>query len=209
MKLSRLSQLSAFGRPEAHLTNQTVHGAVGAWQGPKCRCIRCMHAHACPCAHACACPLPLTRAPLPFIAPPRASIAPTAAAVTLLGALLATTLCIHEVSWFLTAKHATKMSVDLARRHDLDIRMDISFPAIPCAALSVDVLDVSGTSESDMQLSSHSAMQLHKIRLNDQGEQVQAGEQGGQGSRHRRGRAARIGRAGGGSAACPTQPFTA
>jgi hypothetical protein len=38
-----------------------------------------------------------------------------------------------------------QMSVDLERRHDLNINMDIEFSAVPCAVLSMDILDVSGT----------------------------------------------------------------
>eukprot|EP00195_Chlamydomonas_chlamydogama_P017193 CAMPEP_0202900984 /NCGR_PEP_ID=MMETSP1392-20130828/12586_1 /ASSEMBLY_ACC=CAM_ASM_000868 /TAXON_ID=225041 /ORGANISM="Chlamydomonas chlamydogama, Strain SAG 11-48b" /LENGTH=284 /DNA_ID=CAMNT_0049587463 /DNA_START=274 /DNA_END=1131 /DNA_ORIENTATION=+ len=62
------------------------------------------------------------------------------------------------------------MSVDLERRHDLPVNIDITFPVVPCAVLSIDALDISGTSEND---ASHAkGMDLHKIRLDPQGKRI-------------------------------------
>ncbi|KAI8477518.1 MAG: endoplasmic reticulum vesicle transporter-domain-containing protein [Monoraphidium minutum] len=114
----KISKISAFARPDEHLTRQTLHGAV----------------------------------------------------VTILGCLLASTLFCHEVSWFLSAKASTKMEVDLRRHHDLNINVDITFHTVPCAALSVDIIDASGTAESDVN--NARGARLHKVRLDAGGARV-------------------------------------
>ncbi|GLC39560.1 hypothetical protein PLESTB_001627000 [Pleodorina starrii] len=116
--LKKLSSISAYVKPEAHLVQQTLHGAF----------------------------------------------------VTLCGVLLATVLFIHELRSFYHLHRVTKMSVDLARRHDLTINIDITFPAVPCAVLSIDVLDISGTAENDASYANH--MHVHKMRLDGQGKQI-------------------------------------
>eukprot|EP00983_Pelagomonas_calceolata_P021544 674820-Pelagomonas_calceolata.AAC.5 len=60
-----------------------------------------------------------------------------------------------------------QLSVDLELRHDLPINIDFAFPAIPCAALSVQILDVAGTSHSDT--SAAKEMDIHKARLDKSG----------------------------------------
>ncbi|KAF6257361.1 endoplasmic reticulum-golgi intermediate compartment-domain-containing protein [Scenedesmus sp. NREL 46B-D3] len=55
------------------------------------------------------------------------------AIVTVLGVILGITLAAHEISYYVSGKGESKMTVDLARRHDLNVHVDISFPAIPCA----------------------------------------------------------------------------
>eukprot|EP00197_Chlamydomonas_leiostraca_P005355 CAMPEP_0202861090 /NCGR_PEP_ID=MMETSP1391-20130828/2603_1 /ASSEMBLY_ACC=CAM_ASM_000867 /TAXON_ID=1034604 /ORGANISM="Chlamydomonas leiostraca, Strain SAG 11-49" /LENGTH=287 /DNA_ID=CAMNT_0049540413 /DNA_START=178 /DNA_END=1041 /DNA_ORIENTATION=+ len=62
------------------------------------------------------------------------------------------------------------MSVDMERRHDLPINIDISFQAVPCAVLSIDVLDISGTAENDASFAK--GMEIHKIRLDANGKKV-------------------------------------
>ncbi|KAG2431010.1 hypothetical protein HYH02_013539 [Chlamydomonas schloesseri] len=64
----------------------------------------------------------------------------------------------------------TVLSVDLARRHALTINVDITFPAVPCAVLSIDVLDISGTAENDASFAHH--MHVHKLRLDKAGNQI-------------------------------------
>lgn len=48
--------------------------------------------------------------------------------------------------------------------------MDLVFPAVPCAVLSIDVLDISGTAENDASFANH--MQIHKMRLDSTGQQI-------------------------------------
>ncbi|KAI8463959.1 MAG: endoplasmic reticulum vesicle transporter-domain-containing protein [Monoraphidium minutum] len=120
----KLSSVSAFARPEEHLTRQTTYGGI----------------------------------------------------VTLLGVLLASTLFIHELSWFLNARGVAKMEVDLQRRHDLTIYVDITFHAIPCAALSVDIIDAAGTADSDTNFAE--GAHLHKVRLDASGRRIARGDAG-------------------------------
>ncbi|GBF95217.1 hypothetical protein Rsub_07932 [Raphidocelis subcapitata] len=95
------------------------------------------------------------------------------AIVTVLGALLALTLFAHEVRWYATARGAAHMEVDLRRSHDLDVHIDVTFHAVPCAALSVSTYDSSGTSETD---NSHAhGLQLHKSRLDARGRPLRRG----------------------------------
>ncbi|KAF8056116.1 ergic3 [Scenedesmus sp. PABB004] len=92
------------------------------------------------------------------------------AIVTILGVLLGLTLATHEVAWYVTGKGSSKMMVDLARRHDLDIRLDITFPAVPCAGLSIDIMDASGSAANDANNAKD--VHLHKIRLDAQGRRI-------------------------------------
>lgn len=120
-----IARLSAFKRPERHLTYRTLHGGV----------------------------------------------------VTLLGALLMLTLFAHEVAWFVAGRGVARMEVDLQRRHDLTMHVDITFHAVPCASLSFHVLDAAGTLDSDAIAATaagaapgaHAAANLHKTRLDARG----------------------------------------
>ncbi|KAF5837375.1 hypothetical protein DUNSADRAFT_4476 [Dunaliella salina] len=87
--------------------------------------------------------------------------------VTILGALLALTLFWHETSHFWRLHAVTKLSVDLQLRHDLPINVEFAFPAIPCAALSVQILDVAGTPQSNT--SAAKDMDIHKAHLDKSG----------------------------------------
>lgn len=118
MKGLRISQLSAYARPEPHLTRRTVTGGV----------------------------------------------------VTLLGLLVAVTLSVYETSHFWHDRYETKMTVDVQRRGNLPMNLDISFPAVPCAALSIELLDQAGTADSDVNHAS--SLRLHKARLDSTGQRV-------------------------------------
>lgn len=62
------------------------------------------------------------------------------------------------------------MSVDLVRRHDLTINIDFAFHTLPCALLSLDVLDISGTAENDISFAT--GMKIHKQRLDSNGKKI-------------------------------------
>lgn len=95
------------------------------------------------------------------------------AVVTLLGALLALILLIHETRAYFSNQRVTSMGVDLERRHDLTIHLDITLPSVPCAVLSVAILDMAGTAESDV--SHGKGMDLHKIRIDSRGHKAWVG----------------------------------
>mmetsp|Transcript_18189 Transcript_18189/g.31162 ORF Transcript_18189/g.31162 Transcript_18189/m.31162 type:complete len:340 (+) Transcript_18189:14-1033(+) len=93
------------------------------------------------------------------------------ALVTVLGTALALFLFVHETTHFWALSTQTQMSVDLQRRHHLPIELEMSFPSMPCAALSLDVLDISGTSQSDINTDVR-GMEVHKMRLDSSGKQI-------------------------------------
>lgn len=115
---SPIRQLSAYARTEAHLTQQTTHGAI----------------------------------------------------VTIIGVTLAAILFLHEMSFFYKLHRVTKMAVDLERRHDLKINIDFSFHSVPCAVLSFDVLDISGTNENDVSFAT--GISIHKHRVDASGKKI-------------------------------------
>lgn len=91
------------------------------------------------------------------------------AIVTVLGAMLAMVLFCHEIGSFYSQR-ITKMSVDLERRHQLPVNLDVTFPSVPCAVMALDVLDISGTSESDVNHAK--GMDIHKHRLDSKGRPI-------------------------------------
>lgn len=105
MALSRLSRLSAFARPEKHLTHTTVHGAVGA-RGWLCGGGDLALAPQVPdhVASPCSC-LRLATNPIIINRPPQT--------VTLVGVVLALTLFCHELTWFLSSQGVAKVGESL------------------------------------------------------------------------------------------------
>ncbi|KAL3701958.1 hypothetical protein R1sor_019980 [Riccia sorocarpa] len=85
------------------------------------------------------------------------------AAVTILGLILMVTLFIHELSYQLSTTVVHEMSVDLTRGQKLPIVINMTFPALPCGALSLDSIDMSGKHEVDIDTN------IWKIRINKDG----------------------------------------
>jgi hypothetical protein len=108
MRLSKISAISAFARPEEHLTRQTLHGAIGGWLSPLMAMGAAMVSTAVDaCAWSltfCMCAVCITWKPLNPLT------------VTLVGCLLASTLFVHELSWFLSAKASSKVRITLRWR---------------------------------------------------------------------------------------------
>jgi len=76
--------------------------------------------------------------------------------------------CVAQSS--LASHCRVQMSVDLTRRTALDLNLDISFPALPCAGLSVDAIDEAGSLVSDNTGGASSGADgLHKMRLDATG----------------------------------------
>jgi len=64
------------------------------------------------------------------------------AIITILGAITATALFWNELSVLRQSKRVEAMGVDLTRNSTLRINLNITFPALPCQALSVDLADL-------------------------------------------------------------------
>lgn len=79
--------------------------------------------------------------------------------VTIISSTLIFFLVCIELKYFLTTDVTQVLFVDTSRQEKLNITMDITFPALPCTQLTVDAMDVSGDSQTDV------AHDLFKTRL--------------------------------------------
>ncbi|KAL3144272.1 hypothetical protein ABBQ32_004041 [Trebouxia sp. C0010 RCD-2024] len=98
------------------------------------------------------------------------------ALVTLSGAALAILLFFAEIGRFHAATRVTTLGVDTARGGLLRISLDITLPALPCAAISLDAIDIAGTHGDDNTLSVAHNGELHKNRINADGSRKGLGE---------------------------------
>lgn len=98
------------------------------------------------------------------------------ALVTLFGVCLATLLFFSEVGRYRSASRVTTMGVDVSRGEHLRIALNLTLPALPCAAISLDAVDISGSHGDDNSLSVAHNGELHKIRINADGSRKGLGE---------------------------------
>ncbi|KAL3130533.1 hypothetical protein ABBQ38_008345 [Trebouxia sp. C0009 RCD-2024] len=98
------------------------------------------------------------------------------ALVTLSGAALAVLLFFAEIGRFHAATRVTTLGVDTSRGDLLRITLDITLPALPCAAISLDAIDIAGTHGDDNTLSVAHNGELHKNRINADGSRKGLGE---------------------------------
>jgi len=59
-------------------------------------------------------------------------------------------LFISELSLYLTVDTQPELFVDASRGEKLRINIDITFPDLPCAFLSVDAMDIAGEHQLDV-----------------------------------------------------------
>lgn len=98
------------------------------------------------------------------------------ALVTLSGAILAILLFSAEIGRYHSSNRVTSMSVDTSRGDHLRISLNMTLPALPCAAISLDAIDISGTHGDDNTLSLAHNGELHKNRINADGSRKGLGE---------------------------------
>jgi len=72
------------------------------------------------------------------------------AVVTGVSSLIMFILFVSELNYYLTTEVHPELFVDTTRHQKLRINVDIFFPKIGCAYLSVDAMDVSGEQQSDL-----------------------------------------------------------
>ncbi|KAK9814049.1 hypothetical protein WJX73_010584 [Symbiochloris irregularis] len=89
------------------------------------------------------------------------------AIVTLFGVCLAIALFTSEAVEHFRPYTLTTMGVDTVRDQHLYVEFNMSFPALPCQALSLDASDVSGILGGDYSMAKNG--ELHKIRLAQDG----------------------------------------
>lgn len=81
-------------------------------------------------------------------------------AITLAAACVMLLLFLNEAKNFFAPEPRHQLSVDTTRDPRLDVRFDLTFPRLPCAWLTLDVMDASG--EMHLDVESHD---VHKERL--------------------------------------------
>ncbi|KAJ8474966.1 hypothetical protein ONZ51_g6861 [Trametes cubensis] len=87
----------------------------------------------------------------------------TGAFLTLLAAAIIISFTTMEFFDYRRVKVETSMVVDRSRGEKLNVNMNITFPRVPCYLLSLDVMDISGETQSDI---THN---IYKTRLDERG----------------------------------------
>ena len=80
-----------------------------------------------------------------------------------------------EILNYITPPVVKQMAVDGTQNELMTVRMDITFPRVPCSVLSVDAYDQSGKNDQDVR------GELHKERLNKDGKSLGSYDKAGGG----------------------------
>jgi len=95
----------------------------------------------------------------------------TGAAVSIVAGVLMLSLFASELNFYLTKDVQPELFVDTSRNEKMRINLDVTFPKMPCSLISIDVMDVSGEQQLDVE---HN---LYKRRLSKDGEVVEEEKQ--------------------------------
>jgi len=89
------------------------------------------------------------------------------ALVTGLSAFIMITLFISELTYYLSTEVQPELFVDTTRHQKLRINLDIYFPKLGCAYLSIDAMDVSGEQQADLD------HDIFKERYDEMGQRIE------------------------------------
>lgn len=73
------------------------------------------------------------------------------AVITLVAGIMVVLLTLGEVLDYRRVTVQDRLEVDVSRGEKLTVHLDVSFPHVPCYLLSLDVMDVSGEHQDDIQ----------------------------------------------------------
>ena len=83
--------------------------------------------------------------------------------MTIISSLIIIFLFVLELKYYLTIDVVQVLFVDTSRHEKMNITIDMNLPVLPCSYLTIDAMDVSGDSQTDI------AHNLYKTRLDLQG----------------------------------------
>ena len=86
--------------------------------------------------------------------------------VTIISTLIILALFFLQLQYYLTTDIEQVLFVDTSRQEKMNITIDIKFPVLPCSYLTVDAMDVSGESQTDI------IHNLYKTRLDLDGRPI-------------------------------------
>jgi len=86
--------------------------------------------------------------------------------VTIISTCVILILFFLELQYYLTTDIEQVLFVDTSRHEKINITIDIQFPVLPCSYLTVDAMDISGESQTDI------IHNLYKTRLDLNGQVI-------------------------------------
>jgi hypothetical protein len=86
--------------------------------------------------------------------------------VTIISTCIILILFFLQLQYYLTTDMEQVLFVDTSRQEKMNITIDIRFPVLPCSYLTIDAMDISGDSQSDI------IHNLYKTRLDLNGKAI-------------------------------------
>ncbi|KAL4856382.1 Endoplasmic reticulum-Golgi intermediate compartment protein 3 [Chlorella vulgaris] len=98
------------------------------------------------------------------------------AIVTIIGVCIALVLFVSEVRQCMTTKQVQELKVDTSRLEQLHVSFNVTFPALPCETLLMDVGDVSGKWQTESRIKMARNGEVHKHQVDVYGRWLRQAE---------------------------------